>query len=108
MGGRRAGHDGPDAADATTGARWNKQEYVGDRGEGAPAPQDPDTMPEGETGLSGDRHTPGEEHLGPRPGDRPRRLIASVARSSRTMRPGDGRDAARIHTLLRFRAPSRA
>ena len=53
---------GPDAADATTGARWNKQEYVGDRGDGAPPPQDPDTMPEGETGLSGDRRTPGEEH----------------------------------------------
>ena len=51
-----------DVADSTTGARWNKQEWVGDQGEGAPVPQDPDTMPEGETGLSGDRHAPGEEH----------------------------------------------
>lgn len=54
---------GRDPADATAGARWNKQEYVGDRGEGSPPPQDPDTMPEGETGLSGDRHTPGEQHF---------------------------------------------
>ena len=60
--GEGQGKPSADDADATTGARWNKQEYVGDRGEGAPPPQDPDTMPEGETGLSGDRHTPGEEH----------------------------------------------
>ena len=47
---------------AATSDRWNKTEFVGDRGEGAPAPVDPDTMPEGENALSGDRHTPGESH----------------------------------------------
>jgi hypothetical protein len=44
-----------------TGDRWNKTQWVGDQGEGAPAPEDPDLMPEGESGLSGDRHTPGEQ-----------------------------------------------
>lgn len=45
-----------------TGGRWNKAEWVGDQGQGAPAPADPDRMPEGEPGLSGDRHSPGEQH----------------------------------------------
>jgi hypothetical protein len=53
-----------DPADATTGDRWTKQQWVGDRGEGAPAPQDPDEMQEGENRLSGDRHTSGEQHWG--------------------------------------------
>ena len=61
---------------AGTSDRWNKTEFVGDRGEGAPAPVDPDTMPEGENALSGDRHTPGESHWAgthaePAKGDRP-------------------------------------
>jgi hypothetical protein len=42
--------------------RWNKTEYVGDRGAGAPAPVDPDTMPEGSNPLGGGRHAPGESH----------------------------------------------
>jgi hypothetical protein len=41
---------------------WNKAQWVGDQGHGAPAAMDPDDMPEGESRLSGDRHTPGEEH----------------------------------------------
>ena len=45
-----------------TGQRWNKTQWVGDQGEGAPMPVDPDTMPEGENRLSGNRHAPGEEH----------------------------------------------
>ncbi|HEU0244905.1 MAG TPA: hypothetical protein VFQ75_13460 [Candidatus Limnocylindrales bacterium] len=44
---------------------WNKSQYAGDHGEGVPARQDPDTMPEGETSISGNRHTPGEEHWAP-------------------------------------------
>jgi hypothetical protein len=61
---------------AATTAEWNKTEYVGDRGEGAPAPVDPDTMPQGENALSGDRHPPGESHWAgtdrePATGDRP-------------------------------------
>jgi hypothetical protein len=53
---------------AETAARtehWNKNQYVGDHGDGAPAPQDPDTMPEGETSISGNRHTSGEAHWAP-------------------------------------------
>lgn len=52
-----------DPADTTTGTRWNKDQYVADRGEGDEPPEDPDAMPEGETGLSGDRHVPGEQHF---------------------------------------------
>ena len=64
------------ASTAGTDPRWNKSEVVGDRGDGAPAPVDPDTMPEGENALSGDRHTPGESHWAgtdaePATGDRP-------------------------------------
>jgi hypothetical protein len=68
-----------DQAAATTD-RWTKTEYVGDRGEGAPAPVDPDEMPEGSNALSGDRQTSGESHwagtdaepvTGDRPLDRP-------------------------------------
>ena len=55
---------GRDPADATTGDRWTKTQWVGDQGDGAPAPQDPDTMPEGENRLSGDRHAPSEQHWG--------------------------------------------
>jgi hypothetical protein len=44
--------------------RWNKTQWVGDQGEGAPMPVDPDTMPEGENALSGDRHTSGGQHWG--------------------------------------------
>lgn len=43
-------------------ARWNKTEWVGDQGEGAPLPVDPDEMPEGDTSISGRRHNPGEQH----------------------------------------------
>jgi hypothetical protein len=43
--------------------RWNKTQWVGDQGEGAPMPVDPDTMPEGENRLSGERHSPGGEHF---------------------------------------------
>ena len=51
------------AADATTGERWTKTQWPGDQGEGTRRPQDPDAMPEGETGLSGDRQTSGEGHF---------------------------------------------
>jgi hypothetical protein len=47
------------------GGHWNKEQWVGDQGEGAPLPRDPDTMPEGETSITGDRHTPGEQHWAP-------------------------------------------
>ena len=61
---------------AATSDRWNKSEAVGDRGHGAPAPVDPDTMPEGENALSGNRHGSGESHWAgderePVTGDRP-------------------------------------
>ncbi len=63
-------------ATADTTAEWNKSEYVGDRGDGAPAPIDPDVMPEGSNKLSGDRHGAGESHWAgtdtePTTGDRP-------------------------------------
>ena len=60
---RRQGGPTPDDTEQTAAAtdRWNKTEWVGDQGEGAPAPVDPDAMPEGDTGLSGFRHNPGEE-----------------------------------------------
>jgi hypothetical protein len=53
-----------DPTDAPSGAapRWQKTEMRGDQGEGPMPPMDPDAMPEGETGLSGDRHAPGEQH----------------------------------------------
>lgn len=54
--------DATGTADAAVGDRWNKNQWVGDQGQGAPLPQDPDSMPEGENALSGDRHAPGEEH----------------------------------------------
>ena len=61
---------------ADTAAEWNKSEYVGDRGHGAPDTVDPDTMPEGANSLSGDRHGSGESHWAgdtsePTTGDRP-------------------------------------
>ena len=59
-----AGEQPTRTADEATDA-WNKQQYVGDQGDGTPAPQDPDTMPEGETSISGNRHTAGEEHWAP-------------------------------------------
>jgi hypothetical protein len=49
-------------ADAATGDRWTKTQWPGDQGAGSPEPVDPDAMPEGEPGLSGDRHAPGESH----------------------------------------------
>jgi hypothetical protein len=55
----------PDATDEHTDVgsnRWNKTQWVGDQGEGAPAPVDPDSMPEGDNALTGDRHTSGEQH----------------------------------------------
>ena len=65
-------------ADATapTTDEWNKSEYVGDQGQGAPAPVDPDAMAEGSNALSGDRHGSGESHWAgddsePTTGDRP-------------------------------------
>jgi hypothetical protein len=50
------------ALPGTASDRWQKTQWPGDQGEGAMPPQDPDDMPEGETGLSGDRHAPGEQH----------------------------------------------
>lgn len=62
--------------DGTTGAgaadRWNKTQWVGDQGHGAPSPVDPDAMPEGESRFSGDRHNPGEEHWARGQSDEPR------------------------------------
>jgi hypothetical protein len=49
--------------DQTTGDRWTKTEYPGDQGHGRMPAEDPDQMPEGESGLSGDRHTGGESHF---------------------------------------------
>jgi hypothetical protein len=43
-------------------AVWNKTEWVGDQGQGRMEPQDPESMAEGESKLSGDRHPSGEEH----------------------------------------------
>ena len=60
-----AGEQPTHTADDPQGEHWNKEQYVGDHGDGAPAPQDPDTMPEGETSISGNRHTSGEEHWAP-------------------------------------------
>lgn len=51
----------PGDADAD---RWNKTEWVGDQGEGAPLPEDPAMMPEGDTSISGRRQTSGEQHWG--------------------------------------------
>lgn len=52
-----------DTEETAAGAdRWNKSQWVGDQGDGAPAPEDPDLMPEGESDLSGKRHAPGEQH----------------------------------------------
>lgn len=54
-----------DEATAAVTDRWNTTQLVGDRegdGEGRPPAADPDTMPEGESDLSGFRHSPGEEH----------------------------------------------
>lgn len=60
-------------------ARWVKTQWAGDQGEGLPAPVDPDRMAEGDTSISGERHTPGGQQwaaghgareAGPR-GDRP-------------------------------------
>ena len=64
-----------EATAATTDA-WNKSQAVGDRGHGAPAPVDPDSMPEGENALGGGRHPAGESHWAgderePVTGDRP-------------------------------------
>lgn len=60
----RPGDAPPDATTAGPGdtARWQKTEWRGDQGEGSMPPMDPDAMPEGETGLSGDRHAPSEQH----------------------------------------------
>ncbi len=60
--------DVPDRDDVTrdpaeTGDRWVKTQVRPDLGEGDMPAQDPDTMPEGETGLSGDRHAPSEQHF---------------------------------------------
>jgi hypothetical protein len=41
-------------------ARWNKAQWVGEgQGGRRPAPDVPDQMPEGEPGISGNRHNPG-------------------------------------------------
>ena len=43
--------------------RWNKTEWVGDRGGGTDTRRtSPEDMPEGESALSGMRHNPGEQH----------------------------------------------
>ena len=60
-----AGEDATRTPEATPAEHWNKSQYVGDTGSGTPAPQDPATMPEGETAISGNRHTSGEEHWAP-------------------------------------------
>ena len=60
-----AGDEPTRPSDDAQGEHWNKEQYVGDHGDGAPLPQDPDTMPEGETSISGNRHTSGEEHWAP-------------------------------------------
>jgi hypothetical protein len=54
--------DVPDVAAPGSTDRWNKTQWVGDQGHGAPEAVDPDEMPEGENRFSGDRHNPGEEH----------------------------------------------
>jgi hypothetical protein len=61
---RRQGGPMPDDTEQTAADtdRWNKTQWVGDQGDGAPARIDPDAMPEGDNDLSGFRHTPGEEH----------------------------------------------
>ena len=51
-----------DTLPGDTTARWQKTQWPGDQGEGDMPREDPDAMPEGETGLSGDRHAPGEQH----------------------------------------------
>jgi len=61
----RTGADVNRETPASGDDRWNKTQWVGDQGEGAPMPVDPDTMPEGENRLSGDRHAPSEEHWAP-------------------------------------------
>jgi hypothetical protein len=67
-----AGEEPVRTTDDPQSDRWNKDQYVGDQGDGAPVPQDPDTMPEGETSISGNRHTPGEQHWAPGdPGEPP-------------------------------------
>jgi len=54
----------PEGTDERAGdtARWQKTEWPGDQGSGGMPRMDPDAMPEGETGLSGDRHAPSEQH----------------------------------------------
>ena len=47
-------------ADLRAQARWNKTQWVGeDRLGRRPAPETPSAMPEGEPGISGNRHNPG-------------------------------------------------
>jgi hypothetical protein len=54
------GHD----VDQATGERWNKEQWVGEgQGSDDRTPQDPDTMLEGESELSGDRNVGGESHF---------------------------------------------
>jgi hypothetical protein len=53
--------EGTDAGPGET-ARWQKTQWPGDQGSGDMPREDPDTFPEGETGLSGDRHAPSEQH----------------------------------------------
>ena len=55
-------HAGVEDTATGTDDRWVKTEWVGDQGEGAPAPVDPDTMPEGDRTISGNRHGSGEQH----------------------------------------------
>jgi hypothetical protein len=59
---REDGASGPDTIATSTGRRWQKTQWPGDQGAGPMPPMDPDAMPEGETGLSGDRHAPSEQH----------------------------------------------
>ena len=64
------------ATDGDDRRRWNKTEYVGDQGEGAPGPVDPTRCPRARPALSGNRHPAGESHWAgtdaePATGDRP-------------------------------------
>jgi hypothetical protein len=60
-----AGEDATRNPQASPSEHWNKEQWVGDQGSGSPLPQDPATMPEGDTSISGNRHTPGEQHWSP-------------------------------------------
>ncbi|HEU0244982.1 MAG TPA: hypothetical protein VFQ75_13850 [Candidatus Limnocylindrales bacterium] len=56
-----AAEGGP--ADPGPEARWTKSEWVGEDAQGRrPALESEEEMPEGDVGLSGNRHNPGVQH----------------------------------------------